>query len=64
MCSKCLVKEPLAESYPIDNHTDARVEVKHYCRPDLLAYNQNLDDKARAPSVELMRNTLPSYSRK
>ncbi|MFZ0897267.1 MAG: hypothetical protein WAZ77_22415 [Candidatus Nitrosopolaris sp.] len=64
MCSKCLMKEHLAVSYSIDNHTDARVEVKHYCRPDLLAYNQNLDDKVRASSVELMRNTLPSYLKK
>jgi hypothetical protein len=54
MCSKCLMKEHLAVSYSIDNHTDARVEMKHHCRPDLLAYNQNLDDKVRASSVELM----------
>jgi hypothetical protein len=59
VCSKCLMKEHLAVSYSIDNHTDARVEVKHLCRPDLLAYNQNLDDKVRASSVEHMRNTLP-----
>ena len=64
MCSKCLMKEHLAVSYSIDNHTDARVEVKHYCRPDLFGYNQNLDDKVRASSVELMRNTLPSYLKK
>jgi hypothetical protein len=61
MCSKCLMKEHLAVSYSIDNHTDARVEVKHHSRPDLLGYNQNLDDKVRASSVEHMRNTLPSY---
>ena len=64
MCSKCLMMEHLAVSYSIDNHTDARVEVKHHCRPDLLAYNQNLDDKVRAASVELMRNTLPTYLKK
>ena len=64
MCSKCLMKEHLAVSYSIDNHTDARVEVKHHCMPDLLAYNQNLDDKVRASSVEYMRNTLPSYLKK
>ena len=64
MCSKCLMKEHLAVSYSIDNPTDARVEVKHQCRPDLLVYNQNLDDKFRASSVEHMRNTLSSYLKK
>jgi len=64
MCSKCLMKEHLSVSYPIDNHTDSRVEVKHLCRPDLLVYNQNLDDKVRSSSVELMRKTLPSYLKK
>jgi hypothetical protein len=52
MCSKCLMMEHLAVSYSIDNPTDARVEVKHQCRPDLLVYNQNLDDKFRASSVQ------------
>ena len=56
--------EHLAVSYSIYSHTDARVEVKHHCRPDLLAYNQNLDDKVRTSSVELMRNRLPSYHNK
>jgi hypothetical protein len=64
MCSKCLMMEHLAVSYSIDNPTDARVEVKHQCMPDLLASNQNLDDKVRASSVEYMRNTLPSYLKK
>jgi len=64
MCSKCLMMEHLAVSYSIDSHTEARVEVKHQCRPELLAYNQNLDDKVRASSVELMRNTLPTYLKK
>ncbi len=60
-CSKCLMKEHLAVSYSIDNKIGARFEVKHTCRPNLLANNQNLDDKVRASSIELMRNTLPSY---
>ena len=64
VCSKCLMYEHLAVSYSIYSHTDARVEVKHHCRPDLLAYNQNLDDKVRTSSVELMRNRLPSYHNK
>lgn len=64
MCSKCLMKEHLAVSYPIDYHTDSRVEVKHLCRPDLLVYNQDMDDKVRSSSIELMRNTLPSYLKK
>lgn len=59
MCSRCLMKEHLSVSYPSDNHS--RVEVKHFCRPDLLFYNQNLDDKVRSSSVEFMRKTLPSY---
>ena len=63
MCSKCLMNEHLSVFYPIDNHTD-RVEVKHLCRPDLLVYYQNLDDKVRSSSVELMRKTLPSYLKK
>src|SRR5207245_8421862 len=58
-CSKCLMKEHLAVSYSTDNKVGARFEVKHTCRPDLLANNHNLDDKVRASSIELMRNTLP-----
>jgi hypothetical protein len=64
VCSKCLMNEHLAVYYSIYSHTDARVEVKHHCRPDLLALNQNLADKVRTSSVELMRNTLPSYLKK
>jgi hypothetical protein len=64
MCSKCLMIEHLAVSYSIDSHTDARVEVKHYCRPDILANNRNLDDNVRTSSVEHMRNILPSYLKK
>jgi len=60
-CSKCLMKEHLPVSYSTDNKIGARFEVKHTCRPVLLANNQNLDDKVRASRVELMRNTLPSY---
>jgi hypothetical protein len=60
-CSKCLMKEHFPVSYSTDNKIGARFEVKHTCRPVLLANNQNLDDKVRASSVELMRNTLPSY---
>jgi hypothetical protein len=64
VCSKCLMIEHLAVSYSIDSHTGARVEVKHLCRPNLLAYNHNLDDNVRTSSVELMHNTLPSYLKK
>jgi hypothetical protein len=63
-CSKCLMKEHLAVSYSTDNKIGARFEVKHTCRPDLLANNQNMDDRVRTSSVELMRNTLPSYPKK
>ncbi len=38
--------------------------MKHRCRPDLVALNQNLDDKFRASSVDHMRETLPSYLKK
>jgi len=67
ICSKCLMMQHLAISYPTGEQIGAtseqigRDEIKHECNPFLLANNQNLDQKVMDTSVELMRQNLPKY---
>lgn len=60
ICSKCLLTEHLAISYPSSEQI-RRVEIKHLCDPVLLANNQNLDQKVMETSFEFMHQNLPKY---
>jgi hypothetical protein len=60
ICSKCLMTQHLAISYPSSERI-GRDEIKHLCDPVLLANNQNLDQKVMETSVELMHQNLPKY---
>jgi hypothetical protein len=66
ICPNCLVLEHLAVSYPGDMQWivgAAAAEIKHVCKPILIASNCDLDENALRTSVLVMQEKSPSYLR-
>jgi len=61
VCSRCLTIQHLAVSYPPSELGCARGEIRHMCDPDLLASNQNLDDKVKQARFTFLNQNLPTY---
>jgi hypothetical protein len=64
ICPNCLLLEHLAVSYPGDMQWivgAAAAEIKHVCKPILIASNCDLDENARRTSVLVMQEKSPSY---
>ena len=64
VCPKCLLLEHLAVSYPGDMKWivgAAAAEIKHVCKPMLIASNCYLDDEVRSTSVHVMQEKSPGY---
>jgi hypothetical protein len=61
ICSKCLLTQLLAISYPPNEQIGAIIEEKHWCDPSIIARNQNLDKNVKETRVKIMRQSLPKY---
>jgi len=64
VCPNCLLLEHLAVFYPGDMQWivgAAAAEIKHVCKPILIASNCYLDENARRTSILVMQEKSPSY---
>jgi len=64
ICPNCLLLEHLAVSYPPEmlwKRGAVAGEIKHTCKPILIAYDPDLDDEVRSTSVLVMQEKSPSY---